>query len=438
MFTYGSLLLMVGYTNIGLQQITGLKGARTIWLALSQSVALAIGNYLLKFLLRKFNIRTILFFSYVVVFICLILISQLDHLSGAVGSDPSRVSQTRALVLYLIITFIFGLGLAPTAPINSIYLATHFQGKKRAGYLSASSGVYSLGGGIIPLAFAALIYHLQVNASFDHLRFFYYIAIGLAVFGMMMSCATFHQATRESLHLKNLATDADGCEKNFFTRRSFMLITTLVVVMFSFFMLSETFGNYSLTNFIQNSQNDAGANAKIIATQCGGLFLVVQGIWRCTSGVTFAKWFRYRTFLSVSTFFIMAAFSCLTAHILDYSLYYGFLVAFLLGIGVGNMWSIMLAYVTAIDNKKASFMGVVVNTTTMASTALFQLVGAYLYLLNPTVEVVVGIASAVILLGFIWLLSWYLKYLHHPHEDDVYHQRTTTAQVLPAEQLKDC
>ena len=65
------------------------------------------------------------------------------------------------------------------------------------------------------------------------------------------------------------------------------------------------------------------------------------------------------------------------------------------------MWSIMLTYVTEIYNKKAPFMGVVVNTTTMATTALFQLVGAYLYLLNPTVEVVVGIASAVILLGFI-------------------------------------
>lgn len=437
MFTYGSLLLMVGYTNIGLQQITGLKGARTIWLALSQSVALAIGNYLLKFLLRKFNIRTILFFSYVVVFICLVLISQLDYLSGAVGSNPSRTSQTRALVLYLIITFVFGLGLAPTAPINSIYLATRFKGKKRASFLSASSGVYSLGGGIIPLAFAALIYHLQVNASFDHLRFFYYIAIGLAVFGMIMSCATFHQTAPDTLHLKNL-TKHETAVKDFFTRRSFMLITTLVVVMFSFFMLSETFGNYSLTNFIQNSQNDDGANAKIIATQCGGLFLVVQGIWRCTSGLTFAKWFRYRTFLSVSTFFIITAFSCLTAHILNYSLYYGFLVAFLLGIGVGNMWSIMLAYVTAIDNKKAPFMGVVVNTTTMATTALFQLVGSYLYLLNPTVEVAVGIASAVVLLGLIWLLSWYLKYLHHPHEDDVYHQRSRAMQVLPAEQLKDC
>ena len=416
MFIYGSLLLMVGYTNVGLNQITGLSGRETVWLAIPQSIALTVGTYCLKFFLKKFNIRTIFFCGYSLVLVCLILISQLDKISGATGTDPNTTAKHTALGLYIVFTFFLGLGLSPTSPINSIYLSTIFRGKKRGFFLSASNGVYGVGGGIIPLAAASAIYSLQNNGSaeFATLRFFYYIAIGLAVLAILIALVANYKQAEQTLTIKDMADTVDKTVTKSTRKKFFVTALILVVIMYIFYMLPETFSNYSFTNFVKGEKGDRARS--IAATQCFGLFLVVQGIWRCVSGFTVTRWFRFRTFLTYSVLFIVAGFAILASGLLNNNANWGFLVAVLIGLGFGNMWPIMFSYASAINNEKAAFMGVAINITSMAAIPVFQLLAGGLT--NPQTEAIVALCSAVILLGMIWSLSTYLKRIGQPHVDD--------------------
>ena len=416
MFIYGSLLLMVGYTNVGLNQITGLNGRETVWLAIPQSIALTVGTYCLKFFLKKFNIRTIFFCGYSLVLVCLILISQLDKISGATGTDPSTTTKHTALGLYIVFTFFLGLGLSPTSPINSIYLSTIFRGKKRGFFLSASNGVYGVGGGIIPLAAASAIYNLQNNGSaeFSTLRFFYYIAIGLAALAILIALVANYKQAEQTLTIKDMTDTVDKTVTKSTHKTFFVTAVILVVIMYIFYMLPETFSNYSFTNFVKGENADKARS--ITATQCFGLFLVVQGIWRCVSGFTVTRWFRFRTFLTYSVLFIIAGFAILASGLLNNNANWGFLVAVLIGLGFGNMWPIMFSYASAINNEKAAFMGVAINITSMAAIPVFQLLAGGLT--NPRTEAIVALCSAVILLGMIWTLSTYLKRSGQPHVDD--------------------
>lgn len=417
MFIYGSLLLMVGYTNVGLNQITGLSGRETVWLAIPQSIALTVGTYCLKFFLKKFNIRTIFFVGYSLVLICLILISQLDKISGATGIHPSTTAKHTALGLYIVFTFFLGLGLSPTSPINSIYLSTIFRGKKRGFFLSASNGVYGVGGGIIPLAAASAIYNLQTEittAEFATLRFFYYIAIGLAALAIIVALLANYKQAEQTLTIKDMEDKVDKTVTQSTRKKFFVTAVILVVIMYIFYMLPETFSNYSFTNFVKGENGDR--TRSITATQCFGLFLVVQGIWRCVSGFTVTRWFRFRTFLTYSVLFIVAGFAILASGLLNNNANWGFLVAVLIGLGFGNMWPIMFSYASAINNEKAAFMGVAINITSMAAIPVFQLLAGGLT--NPRTEAIVALCSAVILLGMIWVLSTYLKRSGQPHVDD--------------------
>ena len=154
-----------------------------------------------------------------------------------------------------------------------------FRVKKRGFFLSASNGVYGVGGGIIPLAAASAIYSLQYNnnsAEFATLRFFYYIAIGLAVLAILIALVANYKQAEQTLTIKDMADTVDKTVTKSTRKKFFVTAVILVVIMYIFYMLPETFSNYSFTNFVKGEKNDRARS--ITATQCFGLFLVVQGI----------------------------------------------------------------------------------------------------------------------------------------------------------------
>jgi MFS family permease len=175
-FIYGTLLLMIGYTQGGLKTVlfpNSSNASFMTYLLLAQSFGLIISTLLLSKLLSKVNIRYIFVTGLGIALIMLILIANLNKFS----KNP-----TVLITLFAIFSLILGIGIGPISPLISTYLSAVYSGSKRTTMLSVSNGVYGIGAGIIPLVASAAIINMN-GKSFDHIVFFYYIAAGLAALG---------------------------------------------------------------------------------------------------------------------------------------------------------------------------------------------------------------------------------------------------------------
>ncbi len=430
MFVYGLMLLMIGYTNPGLQQITGLKGGKTIFLALPQSIGLIIGVLGLKWLLSKYNIRTILSVGFGFAFISIIILSQLDKITGATGTNPSSNAQQKALIVYLIISFIMGLGISPSSPIASTYMSTVYKGHKKSVLLSLSNAVYGIGGGIIPLALASFIYNQSNNnnvAKFDTLRYFYYIAMGFLALALLLSFLTNYKHSKERLsgEIKNTnnSTSENKIENQKdvnLTKRHFWTAVILIISMYAFYMISETISNYSFVHFVNPDSGDKSRT--ITATMAFGLFVLVQGIWRAVSGLTLVKWIKLKYFILSSFLLVIAAFTILATGVVKNNPNLSYLVAILIGLGLGNIWPMMFSYGTGVNEEKAPLIGVCINIISMAMIPIVQVASALVINVNNglTIMAIVGITTAVLASITIWYLSFYLKLkkMEHPNDSE--------------------
>ena len=429
MFVYGTLLLMIGYTNVALTQITGLKGKEAVLLAIPQSIGLIVGTLSFRYLLSRFNIRWILSGGYLLALVCLILISQLDKITGATGVNIAQSNKNGALAAFTVLSFFMGLGISGSSPISSIYLSSIFKDKQRSIALSISNGVYGAGAGIIPLAAAAAIYNIQneSGAPFNHIRFFYYIAIGMAAIGLIISLMSYYKYEAMSLSTKNMDEELDkkleskeAVKKNLSTKKIFTRALIIVIAIYVFYMITETISNYGLTNLIIGQGGGSSDKAtNITATQCFGLFLLTQGLWRCVSGFTVTKWFRYRSFLTYSIALVITAFIIVLSGALKSNINIGFLVAVILGFGLGNIWPIIFAYAANINHEKSAVMGLGINITSMMMIPVTQAISGTLLGQDPISISVLIIVSGVLALSLIWILSFYLIKAGQPNSDDV-------------------
>ncbi len=424
MFVYGALLLMIGYTMHGVAHVTGLNSKEMILLAIPQSLGLFFGTLFLKFLLKNWNTRTFLSIGYIIALICVVLISQLDRISGECTSH-CRSSHQIALSIYIIVNLIFGMAISITSPTISTFLSAVYRGKKQASMIALNSFAYGVGAGIIPLAAASTVFSISSADEFSEVRYFYYIGIAFAVLGLMASYMLSYRHKRETLTTHKTDLTLSKTEKNkeaIFTKH-FWIIIACVISIFVLYMFFETITNYNLANTFKADHPNA-KKFKITATMAFGLFIFLQGLYRGISGLTLIRWIKLKYFITISAVFIIVGYILIMTKIYNNNVNYMFLIAALLAFGIGCLWQVFYSYGVEICHSKAALLGIVMNIVSMLMIPVVQgmatginHISSHEYILGG---LVIGAAAGVVLL--IWGLSWYLKRIKIPHDDDTLRQ----------------
>ena len=363
-FIYGSLLLMVGYTQAGLSKIMfPNKASNIVYLLLAQSFGLIVSTLLLSKLLSKMNIKYIFLAGLSSAAIMLTLISQIDHMFRDRGV---RIG------MFLVFSFILGISIGPISPLISTYLSAIYSGSKRTTMLSVSNGVYGIGAGIIPLVASAAIIKLG-GKGFEAVRFFYYIAIALAVIGAIAGYFIDYRHTQQSTSSKIISKGT----QNF----SIWKPLVFAIIIMSFYMIAETIANYMFVNIANDTPPTSVVtenSIKIHATQAFGLFVMIQGLWRTTSGLFVLPYVKKRYFILISATIMLVGFIWIISGGMRYT-YSVYIIAILFGLGIGNLWPTIYSYAIDIDERRASFIGMAINITSMVWIPLTQLVVALLW-----------------------------------------------------------
>ena len=113
-----------------------------------------------------------------------------------------------------------------------------------------------------------------------------------------------------------------------------------------FFDLAELNSGFGLNNYV--GSNERGTLALIRGI---GLFFMMKGLWSFVSLIIFKK-VKYRYFVLVMACFVAAGFALLAANLLHANLKLIYLVAALLGIGIGNTFSVLFAFFQGTQEEK--------------------------------------------------------------------------------------
>lgn len=340
MLIYGILLLMIGYTQGGFTGITGVDPKHSVLLVLPQSIALIIGTISLKPLMERFNIRTIFLTAYSLLVVVVVLISQLDRITGIKQHQTSI--NTKGLVTFCVLSFLYGLFISPTSPLTSIFLSTVYTGKGRGAALGISNGFYSLGAGIIPLVASSFVIkeHNTTTTTFADVRTFYYIALGFAVLLLAVACFVSYRHTPASLTTKDMTSGVVSHQDDKMkSGKIYVTALTGIVLMFGVYMVVETFANYAFVSKLGVGVDPFGQDhgLKVTVVQAFGLFLLIQGIWRILSGTVITQFMRYRDFVLMSASLIIAAYIIITVQSrIQKNALLAFFSAVFLGVGLGS------------------------------------------------------------------------------------------------------
>ena len=285
-------------------------------------------------------------------------------------SEINKFSSNKNVLIFLFILFslILGIGIGSVSPLISTYLSAVYSGQKRTTMLSVSNGVYGIGAGIIPLVASAAIIKVG-HQNFDSVRYFYYIAASLALLAAISGYFIDYKHSKQSTSLNILNKE----------QTSFSIVKPLMmaIALMSAYMIAETIANYMFVNVASDTKGNAD-NIKIIATQGFGLFVMIQGIWRAVSGLFVTPYVKKRYFILVSAVIMLAGFIWILAGGLR-TTYGVYLIAVMFGIGIGNLWPAIFSYAIDIDERRASYIGMVINITSMAWIPLTQLIVALMW-----------------------------------------------------------
>lgn len=434
MFIYGSLLLMIGYTNNDLHGITGLKGGYGILLAVPQSLGLVLSNLMLRQVLKKYNLKTIMSFSYFFAVIFLIVISLLDKIVGYKENNLDSIPVSakihhESVAIFIACSFMLGLSIGLTSSVVSTYFGSIFSGKKRVKMLSLVSGFYCIGAGIIPLSATGIIYgsaknSYELNQNFSHVRIFYLIAIGLAFCAFLSSFFLDYKYKSDRLFFNIYSQNQNKSRLHKKIFNPSIVILVIIICAMSSYIFSESVVNYSIVKFFQNSFEPSRhprlpfINYKITAFRAYGLLIMIQGIWRCTSGLWITEKVSLVIFIYISSLFIILGYILLLNNIINKNENYAYLIAIIMGFGLGNTWSTIFSYSVSTKNQKAAYMGVVLNITTMFSILVTQIITS-LIIPNTYINLsktkggmtilIMAIVFSVFIIIFIYTLSKYLK-----------------------------
>lgn len=285
MFAYGLMLLMVGYTSYQIsKQLFGEKKGIGLQLltALPQAFGLLVGAFSLKPIMPRVNIRTIMVAGMALALPAIIMISQLDSLTGKTGKDVNQ----KAIGAYIPLNFLFGLGISICSPVTSTYLGTVYTGKTRSYLVSGINGLYGLGAGFIPLFFVDFVYDKSSGTpNFGEIRPFFYISLTFCILTLLSSLLLDYRFTPESLSVgakkASVTTDNSSHQQS---KLNSTLLTTFgcIFLFFFFYLIFETGANYGLAN---KYINQSGIKDKLVKKNNDkhmirglGLFLLLQGI----------------------------------------------------------------------------------------------------------------------------------------------------------------
>lgn len=139
-----------------------------------------------------------------------------------------------------------------------------------------------------------------------------------------------------------------------------------------------------------------------------------------TSGFTLAKWCRFRHFILGSAVFVIAGYVLVASGAIQKNVNLAYVLAILFALGVGNLWGVLYAYASGINNKKAAFLGVVINITAMTAIPVTQAYSGAIIGLNKGALIlgIVGICTATLTVAVMYAISFYLKKTGYKHPDD--------------------
>ena len=342
---------MIGYTNNAIASLTGLNSQKAPLLIIPQSAGLFMGSIAIRRLLLKFKVNYIysgfLFFT----LLSLVLISQLDHITGIAhgGRGASSQQKTAALVVFLVLNFCTGLGISVSSLISNTYFNTHYHEQKATQMISVNNSIFCFGAGLMPLAGSSLIFATEQSVNFSSVRFFFYIAIVFTAIGTIIPLfidrnLVFWQddsqpalsAKAESQkfvkEIKEHHHDHKASPKmHHHVFRKLLLIASLF---FFCYASTETIFNFNFPAFFIIGNN---VSKQITITQAFGLFFICQGIMRFLSGVILSRYISHRWFITLSIAGISTACILIMAKIAHYNLNYAYLIAAISGLGVGNI-----------------------------------------------------------------------------------------------------
>ena len=90
--------------------------------------------------------------------------------------DQYGSNEIALIFIYIIFSFLFGIGIGPVNPLISMFIGDVFTGERRVRLLGVINAFYGLGAGLFPLVFSNLILNLSHGASYEGARIFYLIA----------------------------------------------------------------------------------------------------------------------------------------------------------------------------------------------------------------------------------------------------------------------
>jgi len=365
----GSLLLMVGYTQGGLSTVMGLSDTDKVFIPLGQSIGLIITTFTLSRIISKVNTRILFFVASIITLISISLIAFLDKIIPAVAVGHVNAGR---LVYFEIFSMLFGTGIGLISPLVSTFLCAQYTGKKQATMLSAVNGAYLIGAGMIPLIFSSFVVKTS-GQSFGDTRKFFFIAMGLAValgiVGFFMNYKhTKQQSSSKIINSKSAQVD-----------ESIKLMNPLkwAIILMAMYMFAETVVNYQYVN--QATKIHTPTNG-VISTidnlnifRAFGLFLTVQGLWRAISGLYVMPKIKSSIFILSSLVLGAIGMIMIACGLLEH-MWAVFVIAAILGIGIGNLWPAIYVYSTALDQKRVTFIGMSINIISMAMIPISQLI----------------------------------------------------------------
>ena len=335
MTIYGSLFLMVGYTQILV--------AKTLFagnhdndkymplMLVPQMIGLYFGSILYGFFIKKFNLRWVYMMFFTITSVSVLIIAFLDQY----GSN-----EVALIFIYIIFSFLFGIGIGPVNPLISMFIGDVFTGERRVRLLGIINAFYGLGAGLFPLVFSSLILNLSHGASYEGARIFYLIAFVLAIIGVGVGFFIKYKFSVDKPNVHNLSiktkqklSTGNDYKKPFWF--CFLLMTMLFVI--------ATALIFNFTQFILAARTNSHTAWQIVAIQAFGVYAVIQSVWRTASGLWISKKMSAPSFLFLSLFITLIAVVIIFAGALKYEAGV-FIVAILLGLGLGNVYPVLFNY----------------------------------------------------------------------------------------------
>ena len=298
--------------------------------------------------------------------------------------------QHKAAACIFILLFFMGLGIGLSSPVTMTYISTSYKGKQQSMLLSVLCGLFGIGGGIVPLAGAHAIYKgtTTPKANTDGItldltkvahvsQIFYFVAAAFAILALTSALFFNYRCLQHKLSRKKDTKKRYKIKKkSVFYFALFLSMATIVS-----YLICETTSNFGLTQFIHvpdASGADPDSN-KWILIQIFGLYAFIQGAWRIISGMFIVNRMRYKSFIYLSSFLIIASFVFIASGWLQYNYKLGYLIAVMLGIGIGNTWTIIFSYGITMDNQKAGLISSYINVIAMASILFTQLADGFIF-----------------------------------------------------------